>query len=248
MSAAAFDDVLTLVIRVLQAGHLGRFLRSHLYRKYLNELFCRIQTAPYAVSASSATSTTSSASKSRSARTKGLRRSGSNSSLSTSYSGGSGGGGGVSADVSISAQNTLLASMSSSSTSAASKGKVLRGMTAEKSMLSPDLFDPDSIWRRRQHTAVNIGHVDELGRYRSAFERLPTSSSSAGVASSAPTTAAAPKKALSRVFRRFVTSNDIDKMQEELAWQMAEMVVNDVMEITSPDRSRPKLEEEKEGR
>ena len=49
------------------------------------------------------------------------------------------------------------------------------GQYSEDRSLSLDSmsYDPDSIWRRRQHRVINIGEIDHLGRYRSRFEQPP---------------------------------------------------------------------------
>ena len=123
-----------------------------------------------------------------------------------------------SSEVSISTQNTLLA--------------MSRSKTADplRRDLSLDSIDPDSLWKRKNHAMVNIAKVDGLGRYQSSFEQLPAGSGSES---------GSVGSKLSRAMKRLV-SNDIGKVQEEMAWQMAEMMVNDVMSVTtSPEHSKP---------
>ena len=42
-----FDRLLALVIAVLERRHLRGFVDSPVYRKFINELLCQIQTGPY---------------------------------------------------------------------------------------------------------------------------------------------------------------------------------------------------------
>ncbi len=45
----------------------------------------------------------------------------------------------------------------------------------ESSTLPPmsELLDPDQIWKRPQYAVINIGQIDDLGRYCSLLEQLP---------------------------------------------------------------------------
>jgi A-kinase anchor protein 10 len=91
--------------------------------------------------------------------------------------------------------------------------------------------DPDSIWRRPSSFAAasgNIGHIDSLGRYRSHFEAAPPDPNSSDKSSAA----AAIGSKLSKAMKRLVSNGDIDRVQEELAWQMAERIVKDVTDVT----------------
>jgi len=129
----------------------------------------------------------------------------------------------------ISRQNTLLAS--GSSKPKANKhdlqGKVLRGMGEEERAMAVavDSIDPEAIWRRKTRSVVNIGRVDGLGRYRSSLERLPD------YMKAPPETEAALRVRLGRVVRKLV-SKEVTEAQEEMAWQMADMLVKEVMEAT----------------
>ncbi len=102
-------------------------------------------------------------------------------------------------------------------------------LTTASTTSHPD-EDPDSIWRRPSSLAGggNIGHIDRLGRYRSHCERAPTGPGGGSVSDKA---AAAIGSKMARAMKRLVT-NDIDSVQEELAWQMAERIVRDVTDVT----------------
>ena len=111
--------------------------------------------------------------------------------------------------------------------------------------------DPDSIWRRRPSsggsgldptsTSGNIGHIDRLGRYRSHLEHAPLDGpdrkDSSAVSEMKSTAAAFVGSKLPKAMKRLV-SNNMDVVQEELAWQMAERIVKDVCDVTmSPSSS-----------
>ena len=122
--------------------------------------------------------------------------------------------------------------------------------------------DPDSIWRRRPSgtsgldpadptsLAGNIGHIDRLGRYRSHFDHAPPDGSGgvggglgggggggSAVSDMKSTAAAFVGSKLPKAMKRLV-SNNMDVVQEELAWQMAERIVKDVCDVTmSPSSS-----------
>ena len=121
--------------------------------------------------------------------------------------------------------------------------------------------DPDSIWRRRPSSGTsgpdqnsgNIGHIDRLGRYRSHFDHAPPDGSGgvggglggggggggSAVSDMKSTAAAFVGSKLPKAMKRLV-SNNMDVVQEELAWQMAERIVKDVCDVTmSPSSPSP---------
>ena len=88
----------------------------------------------------------------------------------------------------------------------------------------------------------NIGHIDRLGRYRSHFEQAPPDASDrkdSAVSEMRSTAAAFVGSKLPKAMKRLVSSN-MDVVQEELAWQMAERIVKDVCDVTmSPAAPNP---------
>lgn len=110
----------------------------------------------------------------------------------------------------ISNGNTLLAMESRV------KSKTASSMQIE----SQQLYDPDLLWRRREK-ALSFGRVDAFGRYQREFDLDP--SMKVGERSGATK--------LKNVVRRLVKLPE-DKVQEEIAWQVAEMIVKDVTSIT----------------
>ena len=64
--------------------------------------------------------------------------------------------------------------------------------------------------------------MDHLGRYISQFD-LPPDVSKRQVLSS--TTLPTMKNKISKAVKRIMTNEDVERFKEDLAWQMAEMVV-----------------------
>lgn len=114
----------------------------------------------------------------------------------------------------ISTKNTLLASMS--------KKKVRK---------NPDFLDkstePDFLWRRNQSVLTNIGHVDHLGRYISSLDLPPDTIQKRSVMMQPNM-----KTRISKAVRKIVTNEDMERLKEEMAWQMAELVITDVINRT----------------
>lgn len=100
-----------------------------------------------------------------------------------------------------------------------------RAKAATMQIESQQLYDPDLLWRRRDPKALSFGLVDAFGRYQREFDLDP--SLSKGHHDWASTGASK----LKNVVRRLVKLPE-DKVQEEIAWQVAEMIVKDVTSIT----------------
>lgn len=206
---SCFDSALALVELVLQRNYLQKFLSSPLFGNYMSELISTVEKNPQ----HSRVHVSSTASH--------RHRSASGSSINTSCSSET-----LSSHTpSISAQNTLLASASKS------KNKHNNNKHAGADFLDLST-NPDNLWRRKKTTLTNIGHVDHLGRYTSSFEAPPDSNDSGGGAKShvysgyphQPTVRAKISKAV----RKLVSNEDMERFREEMAWQMAEMIVSDV--------------------
>lgn len=92
-------------------------------------------------------------------------------------------------------------------------------------MSTESVVDLDQLWRGQKFGGVqNIGEVDRLGRYKSRYQPLVENEEKKQTMSSK----------LGRAMKRLVHS-DIDKMKEDMAWQMAEMIVKDILDVTKPD-------------
>lgn len=77
-------------------------------------------------------------------------------------------------------------------------------------------IDPDFIYRKRQQCGLSLGHIDQLGRFETTIEPEPDKKS---------------ESKISRVVRKLVNKGE-DKVQEEMAWRVAEMIVKDVTSVT----------------
>ncbi|XP_044271586.1 A-kinase anchor protein 10, mitochondrial [Tribolium madens] len=77
------------------------------------------------------------------------------------------------------------------------------------------LCDPDSLWKRRRTHRLSCGRITALGKFETDLEPEPD------------------KKSFKfrNVVKKFV-SLDEDKKKEEMAWQVAEMIVKDITNVT----------------
>ena len=137
---------------------------------------------------------------------------------------------------SISTQNTLLAGLDHKK----SKNKT------DMQIDSRQLADPDLLWRRQSSVnGLSFGRVDAYGRYERDFE-LPTGSNSIPTSKSSfqlqngsfdvdDTQSLlelnSAQNRFKNVMRKLVHLPE-DSVQQEIAWQVAEMIVKDVTSIT----------------
>lgn len=144
----------------------------------------------------------------------------------------------------ISAKNTLLAMES-----------VKKRTNAQKNLKSSDmcidarqLHDPDLLWRRTSTPGgLKFGRVNALGRYERDYDMTPcdkatTTYMKLGGSGGHTVTATSGTIDANQILQ--TTSNKIKQavrklvhlpeqnMQEELAWQMAEMIVKDITSVT----------------
>lgn len=137
---------------------------------------------------------------------------------------------------SISAQNTLLAGLDPK------KNKNATDLNID----SRQIVDPDLLWRRKNSmNRLSFGRVDELGRFERDFElpngsaTLPTSKSSFQLQNGSidvddPQSLLdlnSTQNRFKNVMRKLVHLPE-DSLQQEIAWQVAEMIVKDVTSIT----------------
>ncbi|XP_037040163.1 A-kinase anchor protein 10, mitochondrial [Bradysia coprophila] len=113
----------------------------------------------------------------------------------------------------ISSQNTLLADGTKKKMHAAQAGGNMQ-------IDSRQLNNPDMLWRRNSISGLNFGRIDSFGRYERDFDMEP-----------------GHEKVLTKgnkfrqVVRKLVNLPE-EKVQEEIAWQVAEMIVKDITNIT----------------
>lgn len=116
-----------------------------------------------------------------------------------------------SSEFSISTQNTLLA-MGDPVFRKKKRNLSVPDMTID----SNQLYNADSLWQRNRHDGLSLGRVNSLGRFESKFEPDPDKKD---------------KSVLRKMVSRFVPSST-SKVEEEMAWQIAHMIVKDVTDLT----------------
>ncbi|XP_022819595.1 A-kinase anchor protein 10, mitochondrial [Spodoptera litura] len=116
-----------------------------------------------------------------------------------------------SSEFSISTQNTLLA-MGDPVFRKKKRNLSVPDMTID----SNQLYNADALWQRNRPDGLNLGRVNSLGRFESKFEPDPDKKD---------------KSVLKKMVSRFVPSNT-SKVEEEMAWQIAHMIVKDITDLT----------------
>lgn len=127
---------------------------------------------------------------------------------------------------SISSQNTLLA-MDGSRKRRTANASVVRGPPIDSNMLidSKQLHDPDLLWRRNTIPGLSFGRIDELGRYERNYEPAPIG----GSVDMGGSLAASSK--FKQAVRKLVNLRE-ESVQQEIAWQVAEMIVKEITSVT----------------
>ncbi|KAJ8931704.1 hypothetical protein NQ314_015351 [Rhamnusium bicolor] len=82
-----------------------------------------------------------------------------------------------------------------------------------------ELYDPDALWKRRRCHRLSLGRVNEIGKYETDFEPEPDRK----------------EFKLKDVVKKFVSLEDEHRKKEEMAWQVAEMIVKDITNVTLND-------------
>ncbi|CAG9783798.1 unnamed protein product [Diatraea saccharalis] len=116
-----------------------------------------------------------------------------------------------SSEFSISTQNTLLA-MGDPVFRKKKRNHSVPDMTID----SNQLYNADALWQRKKNDGLTLGRVNSLGRFESKFEPDPDKKD---------------KSVLKKMVSRFVPSVT-SKVEEEMAWQIAHMIVKDVTDLT----------------
>lgn len=115
-----------------------------------------------------------------------------------------------SSEISISTQNTLLA-MGDSHFERRKRNYSVPDMTID----SNQLYNADSLWQRKRQDGLNLGRVNSLGRFESKLEPDPDKKR---------------KSVLKKMVNKLVPSSS--QVEEEMAWQIAHMIVKDVTDLT----------------
>lgn len=215
--AHCFDLPLIIVERFLDDRYLTLFRqRSQLFGKYMLEVQRKLDTAKLKMS-------------SHRVETANVQRSPS----------------------SISSKNTLLAMENVKKRHG--RQQRIASSTSDMSIDSRQLHDPDLLWRRSAATAgLSFGRVNAFGRYERNYDMTPfdkhnsmlNNNLSGGLGGGGSggggngggnenldTILQNTSNKIKRAVRKFVHLPE-QCMQEELAWQMAEMIIKDVTSVT----------------
>ncbi|KAL3270082.1 hypothetical protein HHI36_009140 [Cryptolaemus montrouzieri] len=109
------------------------------------------------------------------------------------------------------ASSTFLA-MEINQNSGRRQAKVSTNMTID----TRELYDPDCLWKQKRKSKLLCGHITDLGRFETEFEPEPDRG----------------EFKLKDVVRKFVSLEEEQKRKEEMAWQVAEMIVRDITNVT----------------
>lgn len=116
----------------------------------------------------------------------------------------------------ISTQNTLLAMETT---------KIRSASTSDMQIDSRQIYNPDLLWRRRNSCAgLSFGRISSLGRYEREFEEIDSKTEQNW-------SLASGGNRLKKAVKKLVNLPE-DKVREEIAWQVAEMIVKDITNVT----------------
>lgn len=204
--AHSFDLPLKVIERFLSVKYLRAFERSNLFCKYKMEMMKKIETSTKSTSTSDPANELN--------RTHNNRKS---------------------IDFSISSRNTLLAMESSKRTGLNQR---IKTSASDMNIDARQLHDPDLLWRRNFMNGLNFGRVNALGRYERDYDMTPCAERNSGMLNSTCATSHDTNQILQqtsnkikRAVRKLVHIPE-QNAQEELAWQMAELIVKDITNVT----------------
>ncbi|CAK1581845.1 unnamed protein product [Parnassius mnemosyne] len=115
-----------------------------------------------------------------------------------------------SSEFSVSTQNTLLAM--GNPLYRKKRNHSVPDMTIDTNQL----YNADSLWQRKKHDGLILGRINSLGRFESKFEPDPDKKD---------------KSVLKKMVNRLVPTNS-SRVEEEMAWQIAHMIVKDITDLT----------------
>ena len=97
--------------------------------------------------------------------------------------------------------------------------------------------DPCHLFKRKHNRLTNIGHVNHLGRYTSCVSRPPEGDKASGRAAKAAADTVPMSRKLTHAMKRLVVSESEEQYREEMSWQMAELIVSEVLKLSKPSSS-----------
>lgn len=110
--------------------------------------------------------------------------------------------------------NTLLA-MDGKQPGTPSARRLLRHIEGSDMKIDSGQFNPDALWKRSLAGRLQMAHINHLGKVTTEFEPEPDKKTGS----------------LTKAFRKLVNW-DADKTEEDMAWQVAEMIVKDICSVT----------------
>lgn len=94
--------------------------------------------------------------------------------------------------------------------------RILRHIEGSDMKIDSGQFNPDALWKRSLAGKLQMAHVDHLGKLTTEFEPEPDKKTGSN---------------LTKAFRKLVNW-EADKTEEDMAWQVAEMIVKDICSVT----------------
>lgn len=88
--------------------------------------------------------------------------------------------------------------------------------TADMTIDTRELYDPDTLWKQKRKSKLVCGFVNELGKFETEFEPEPERG----------------EFNIKDVVKKLVSLEEEQKRKEEMAWQVAEMIVRDITNLT----------------
>lgn len=120
-----------------------------------------------------------------------------------------------------STMNTLLAM---DSTQMSGTKKVIKNIHEQDMRIDVGTFNnPEALWKRRMAGKLSFGKVSKLGKFIPELEPEPDRKRNS-------------ESVLSKAMKRLVNKEE-DKVKEDMAWQVAEMIINEVTTVTCPETS-----------
>jgi len=204
-----FHKPLEIIVKYLESEYLQRFLQSSMYKNYVKELIGTITASPRSFSSVHSSSCPSSV--------RSRTDSDTHSDCSSDYSSGV-----------CQVQGAMGVHKNSNTLLAMSSGQIFRNVDRKQLSFDKESTDPDMLWRRNP-VRNKVGRINSFGRYEPGWDLAPEMSRADGT-----------KKAsrLSKAVKKLVTNDEHEKLKEEMAWQVAEMIVRDVTSVTMPEKGR----------
>ncbi|XP_004530326.1 A-kinase anchor protein 10, mitochondrial [Ceratitis capitata] len=220
-----FDLSLQLLAKYLEQKYFQDFLKSQLFQNYLNELKTKWRELEVVGSSKEPNAVSSAAVGAGGIFGKTLHRK-------------------TLSDCSVGASkreisnrhthNTLLAMDSIKLPQARIKSLQQTG-SSDLNIDARHLTNPNLLWRRSHSTdgvGLKFGHINELGRYERDFEAVDAVGGESGGGAGKPNWSLSFNgNKIKNAMRKLVHLPE-DKVQEEIAWQVAEMIIKDVTSVT----------------